>query len=132
MTLQDVPRDESPTRAAPAAGFRAIVARLVHFARRGWLSWRLRRAAHRKDTAGADAHFATLHARAAGNPGETSRLAAAALRGARAAERRAKWLEASRLWTWYARASGDFHKAERNLVHCARSTTKTREDRAAV
>src|SRR5205823_4030951 len=41
-------------------------------------------------------------------------------------------VRACRLWTWHARASGDMDKAARNIIRCARSTTKSRIDESAI
>jgi glycosyltransferase involved in cell wall biosynthesis/tetratricopeptide (TPR) repeat protein len=55
----------------------------------------------------------------------------AALRWARAAEMRRLFLAACRLWALYGSLTGEVHKASRNMVRCARSITKGRNDRSA-
>src|SRR5437868_10070659 len=96
MTSEDLPGDRTSLTAVEAkcgvargaSRWRAQFARVVHFARRQWLSWRVGWAARHRDPAVADAFFAELVSQAGGDSRRTEMLAGAALRAARSAEAR--------------------------------------------
>jgi tetratricopeptide (TPR) repeat protein len=64
--------------------------------------------------------FEDLLTRYPGEPQLLRGLENAALRGARDAQARGRWVDACRMWGAYHRAGGDFDKCVRNLGDCAR------------
>lgn len=89
------------------------------------------RALRRGDPAIAFAFTQRLTARWPSDSRTLQGCRSAVLRGARAAEVRSLFLTACRLWALYGSLTGDVHKASRNMVRCARSITKGRNDRSA-
>lgn len=125
-----------PTAAGTAErmlpGLRTKLGAARRVAMRHVLVQRLRHIAARPEWLIANQLFEEMLSRASQNTVAKALLESATLRAARGAEQRNEWITACRFWIWHAAASTDAVKSARNLVRCARTLTKGRNDDTAV